>query len=105
MVPPIVLIGIRFRSAIVCGAALGMETSYSLGPIFDVPVGRIRFCALIALTTSSADRPFDCKRRGIQIDLNLTLLAAVGIRNRRARHGDELRSNEIQSVVIELLLG
>ena len=60
VVPPIVLIGIRFRSAIVCGAALGIETSYSLGPILDVPVGRIRFCTLIALTTSSADRPFDC---------------------------------------------
>src|SRR5947208_14263136 len=50
----------RFRSATVCGAALGMETSYSLGPIFEVPVGRIRFCRLIALTTSSADKPFDC---------------------------------------------
>src|ERR1700757_5484289 len=50
----------RFRSSIVGGAALGMETSYSLEPILDVPVGRIRFCTLIALTTSSADSPFDC---------------------------------------------
>ena len=32
-----------------------MLTSYSNPPIFDVPPGRIRFCTLIALTTSVGD--------------------------------------------------
>ena len=50
----VVQVGDRLR------AAFGMSTSYSRLPILEVPVGRIRFCALIALTTSSGDRPFDC---------------------------------------------
>src|SRR5437667_250689 len=36
-----------------------METSYSLDPILDVRVGRIRFRTMIALTTSSADSMLD----------------------------------------------
>jgi len=33
---------------------IGNRNMYSLDPIFEVPVGRMRFCRLIALTTSSA---------------------------------------------------
>src|SRR5271165_94906 len=47
VVPPMVLIGMRFRSTTVCGAAFGMSTSYSRVPILEVPVGRIKFCALM----------------------------------------------------------
>src|SRR6266478_6057982 len=90
VVPPIVLIGIRFKSVIVCGAALGMETSYSLDPILEVPVGRTKFCKLIAFTTSSGDSPFDC--------------SAVVFRSTCTRHRDDLRTNEIQAIVVELLL-
>ena len=42
--------------------------------------------------------------RGIQIHLHLTLFTAIGIRHRSPGHGDELRPNEIQAVVVELLL-
>ncbi len=58
-----------------------MSTSYSFDPIFAVPDGRIRFCALIALTTSSGDKPFRLQRGRVQVDLHLPLLAAIRIRN------------------------
>ena len=44
------------------------------------------------------------QRLQIQIDLHLTLLAAVGIWNARAVDGDQLRADEVQAVVVELLL-
>src|SRR5216684_3739375 len=44
------------------------------------------------------------QRGRIQIDLHLTLFAAIGIRYRCPRHGDELRPNEIEAIVVELLL-
>ena len=52
-------IGRSFNPSIVPGALL-VSTAYSNWPIFAVPAGRIRFCALIALTTSEAERPRDC---------------------------------------------
>ncbi len=39
-----------------------------------------------------------------EINLHLTLFTAIGIGHRSARHRDELRPNEIQSIVVELLL-
>ncbi len=35
-------------------------TVYSVSPNLAVPEGRIRFCMLIALTTSAGDRPRAC---------------------------------------------
>ncbi len=32
--------------------------TYSVGPIFAVPAGRMTFCALTAFDTSAADSPF-----------------------------------------------
>src|SRR5258708_22189617 len=61
VVLPIVLTGMRLSCAMVWGAALAMSTSYSFVPILDVPVGRIRFWAEIAVTTSNGERPFACK--------------------------------------------
>ncbi len=43
--------------------------------------------------------------RGIQIHLHLPLFAAVGIRNRRSRHGDQSRADEVHARVEQLLLG
>ena len=36
-----------------------MPMVYSVGPILATPEGRMRFCALTALTMSSGDRPLD----------------------------------------------
>ncbi len=56
---PTVLIGKSLSSLTVVGAPF-MSTWYSNAPIFVVPAGRIRFCRVMALTTSSGESPFDC---------------------------------------------
>ena len=74
------------------------------GADLGVPVGRMRFC--------SADRIHDIRRREtlglqcvrIQVHLHLALLAAIRIRHRRTRNRDELRPDEVETVVVELLL-
>jgi len=60
-----------------------MSTLYSKAPIFAVPVGRMRFCALMAFTTSSGESPLAWSAL-VQIYLNLPLLATIGIRDGRA---------------------
>ena len=76
---PEVLIGRSFSSAVVSGLPF-ISTSYSYWPIFEVPEGRIRFCVLMALTTSLGAKPFGLQRRGVQVHLHLALLAAVTAR-------------------------
>ena len=57
MVAPLTnLIGILLRSSIVAGVAL-VRTVYCVSPIFAVPDGSVRFCALTAFTTSSGVSP------------------------------------------------
>ena len=46
------LIGRSFKPCTLVGLLL-VSTAYSKAPILDVPEGRIRFCALIALTIST----------------------------------------------------
>ena len=72
---------------------------------FRVPVGRIRFCAVTALTTSVGDEVALLQLARVDIDHDLALLAAVGQRHRRARHGGELRLEEVVAEVVQLLLG
>ena len=48
--------GMSLSASIVGGIAL-VRTVYSVLPIFSSPPGRVRFCALTALTTSSGVRP------------------------------------------------
>ena len=57
------LIGRSFRSFTAVGEALS-RIWYSVGPIFSVPVGRITFCALIALLTSIGVMPFSWRACG-----------------------------------------
>ncbi len=65
---------------------------YSNSPIFWVPTGVIRFCAASALATSCPTGRAPAARAGIEVDLDLALLAAERIRNRGARHGDQRRA-------------
>ncbi len=60
--PPIVFTGRSFSAATVCVLPF-ICTLYSCVPIFAVPPGRIRFCALIAFTTSIGASPFACSAR------------------------------------------
>ena len=50
-------------------------------------------------------KAFRLQRRGIEVHLNLALLAAVGIWNRGAGNADQSGAHEIQADVAELLLG
>ena len=78
---------------------------YSKPPIFCVPTGVIRFCAASALATSWPDRPARLQRGGIEVDLDLALLAAERIRDRRAGHGDQRRAQLVDADIGKVLLG
>ena len=47
---------------------------------------------------------FRLKGLRVEIDLNLSLFASVKVRNRSAWNGDQLRTNEIRTEIVELLL-
>ena len=57
--PFVVLTGSSFKPAIVLGE-LFKDTAYSDSSNFVVPDGSIKFCRLIALTTSDGPNPLDC---------------------------------------------
>jgi hypothetical protein len=59
----------------------------------------------MALTTSEAARPRARSCPGIEIDLHLALLAAVGIGDRGARDRRELRAQDVVAEIEYLLLG
>ncbi len=80
--------GIALSPAIVSGEPLS-AIAYSRAPIFAVPDGRIRFWVLTALTTSVGVKPLASERRGIEIDGNQALFAAVWPGNRDAGDGDQ----------------
>ena len=82
-----------------------MSHVYSMSPIFAVPAGRIRFCALIALTTSAGDRPLACSACGSRSTEICGCLPPYGKRHRRAGDRHELRADEVDAEVEQLLLG
>jgi hypothetical protein len=99
-----VLIGKSPRSSRLEGASLSC-TAYSKAPIFSLPTGVIRFWAASALATSCPDRPLACRAVGIEVDLNLPLLAAERVGNGGAGHGDERRAHLVDADVGQPLLG
>src|ERR1700712_637745 len=60
--PPAVRTGRSLRAAMVSVEPL-RGTVYSVEPNLAVPEGRIRFCRLMALTTSDGERPRACSAR------------------------------------------
>ena len=74
-------------------------------PIFDVPAGRIRFCVADRVDHVGRRQPLGLQRVRIEVDHDLRLLAAVGLRNRRALDRGQLRAEEVHAEVVELLLG
>ncbi len=99
-----VLIG-RLLSAATLSVLPFICTLYSRAPILAVPPGRIRFCALTALTTSLGDKPFGLQRTRIDVDHDLADLAAKGQRDGRTLHCSKLCTDEAVAEVVERLLG
>ena len=95
--------GRLFSSSINVGAEL-VSTAYSKRSIFIVPEGAMRFCAEMALTTSTGERPLACKRVQVKVHLNLALLAAVGKGRLRAFDGGQLGADVVLAHVVQLLL-
>ena len=91
---PTTLIGRSFSSSTVLGLPFS-STSYSNWPIFDGAGRQDQVLRLSALTTSAGERPLDCSARGIEIDHDLPLLAAVGVGDDAPGHGDELGADEV----------
>ena len=50
-------------------------------------------------------KPLGLERRGVEIKLHLSLLAAVRIRNRGAFNRNQLHADKILAVVVQLLFG
>ena len=98
------LIGRSFSSCTRVGL-LFRSTSYSNCPIFEVPDGRIRFCCADRVHHIGGRKSLGLQQVGPDVDHHLALLAAVGIRNRRALHGGERGSNVVGREVEKLLLG
>ncbi len=74
--------------------------AYSYLPIFSVPTGVIKFWLASALATSLASSQASClHRRGVKVELNLALLAAVGKGNGRARHRNEGNTDRVETEV------
>ena len=74
---------------------------YSVWPIFAVPVGSTRFCALTALTMSAGVARL--QRLRIEVDRDHARAAAVRERDLHARHRDQLRAQEVERDVGERL--
>ena len=70
-----------------------------------MPPGWTTFCCAIALSTSRGARPLACSSRWVEVDHDRALLAAVDVGDDRAGDGGELRTDEVQAEVVELLLG
>ncbi len=49
-------------------------------------------------------QPFGLQERGVEIDHDLALLAAIRVGNGCPGHGDELSSQEVETDIVEILL-
>jgi hypothetical protein len=70
--------GILLRSSIEVGSAL-VRTVYWVSPILAVPDGKVRFWALIALTTSLGVRPLACSFTGSMSTMICRYLPPAGV--------------------------
>ena len=55
----------------------------------------------MAVTTSKGERPFDCRACSVQVHLHLALLSSIRIGDGDTRHRDQLRADEIETIIVE----
>ena len=101
--PPADRIGRLLSPSIVVGLLL-VSMAYSKIPILEVPAGRMRFWALMALTTSVGARPLLWSAGRSMSTWICALFAAVGIRDRGSFDRRELSPDGGIAEVEELLL-
>ena len=85
------------------GVAL-VRTVYCLSPIFAVPDGSVRFCALTAFDDVERGQALGHKFRRIDIDHDLAVFASGRGRQRDAGDRRQLLAHPVDAVVVELLL-
>ena len=104
MAPLTVLIGRSPRSAIFSGELLSWMV-YSKSPIFCGARRRDQVLRGERVGDVLAGQPQRLQRRRIEIDLHLSLLAAIGIGNRSTRHRDQRGAQLVDADVGQILLG
>ena len=82
-----------------------MRMSYSSWPIFAVPPGSTTFCAAIAVENVRRRETLGLQQLRIEVQHDGPLLAAVDVGDDGAWNGDQLRPDEVQAEVVQLLLG
>ena len=96
------LIGILLRSAMVVGIAL-VRTVYCVSPILARPDGKVRFCALTALTTSAGVSPLASSLTGSMSTMICRYLPPSGVGNVTPMNWSELLAQVVDPVIVELL--
>ena len=100
---PTTLTGRSFNSGTVLGLKFA-RTSYSKRPIFAVPRRRDQILLLYGSENILGRQSLAIELNLVQINHDLTLFAAIGIGDHRARNGDELRPKKILAKVVQLRL-
>ena len=70
-------------------------------PIFEVPPGQDQILIADGVDDIRGAKTFRLQRLCIQVDLNLSLLAAVQVRNGRSGNRNELRADEVRADVVQ----
>src|ERR1700730_13145705 len=94
--------GRSFNSSTVGGFPL-RPMLYSVRPIFAVPEGRTTFCLFTGFTTSSGERAFESSFWESMSTIDLPHFPAVRNGDRGSLNGGQLRANEVQTQVVQLL--
>jgi len=80
-----------------------VRTVYCVVPIFAVPAGDVRFCALTAFTHVERREPLREQLVGIDVDHDLAVLSAGRCRQGHALDRRELLPDPVDSIVEQLL--
>src|SRR2546422_5779290 len=72
-------------------------TRYSVSPIFAVPLGSVRFCALMALFTSRAESPLACNFAGFRSTITWRTLPPNGAGKVRQVMVEDRKSTRLNS--------
>ena len=96
--------GKSFNPAIVLGRAVGLNLVF-IGADLQCARGQNQVLVGDGRRDIARRQPFGLQLMQVEIHLHLTLLAAVRIGHSRAANGDELRPDEVEAEVVELLFG